>query len=504
MPLLTSQGLSNFINQTALNTTKISQQNLLDIYRDRWDYIINWELSQQFEEKTFKKLRLLKSKEINIIKRVVNEKALVYKKKAIRKALLKTTKKNDEGKEIRDEDEAYTEVLKTSNIDATMKMVNKLTELTNQVLVKTVWRNSRVEYDIITFDNAELFTSPDDWQEIQAIKYFINLELPDFDSQDRQHLGVETSKGFRLAKFTTAFLFTLDKEKNEGKIFKHRFGAKFDPAKTDSQPNPYQIDGKVILPFTLFTRQIPVDRLLDFTTGADLLDAGINVALHVTYINELIKMQSFKQPVIKLGDRKQLVSGLDIGPGKAILIEDPDGNSDVTAIDLEANIDKQWGIVRERSELAFASRGISAENFKRSGNPASGFAIELSNRTLLEAREDDIEIYRAREQDLFKVTRAVHNEHSNKPISEDAEFQINFAEATFPESKTEKARSRTIEIANNVSTPVDWIMEDDPDLTREQAVAIFERNKSFNQANNPPGVNLQRVLAPTLNNNNGE
>jgi hypothetical protein len=46
-----------------------------------------------------------------------------------------------------------------------------------------VWRDGKIDYDIITFDNAEIITDPNDWKKIIGIKYYIGLRMPYYDDK---------------------------------------------------------------------------------------------------------------------------------------------------------------------------------------------------------------------------------------------------------------------------------------------------------------------------------
>jgi len=80
--------LKKFIIQKGINDRKLAIQNLIDIYKDDWETIIREEINRQFTQKSQAKLRFLITREMNVVKRVTNETALVYKNNAVRKPLL--------------------------------------------------------------------------------------------------------------------------------------------------------------------------------------------------------------------------------------------------------------------------------------------------------------------------------------------------------------------------------------------------------------------------------
>jgi len=188
----TGSDLNKLIEDQSTQTIKISVQELIDIYKDNWNNIIRAELSDQFTDKEFNKLKWLMTREINLIKRIVNEIAMIYKNPAKRIAFTeKELKKNEKGEKLeiaiiqRIEDENYEKMLMGTDLNVTMKTVNRYTELTNHVLLRPVWRDNILDYDILLFNNAEILTDPEDWKRIIAIKFFVGLELPEFTNKEK-------------------------------------------------------------------------------------------------------------------------------------------------------------------------------------------------------------------------------------------------------------------------------------------------------------------------------
>jgi hypothetical protein len=66
-------------------------------------------------------------------------------------------------------------------------------------------------------------------------------------------------------------------------------------------------------------------------------------------------------------------------------------------------------------------------------------------------------------------------------INEKAEFEIDFAEPVYGTTPTEEATYWQTRIANGVATGVDWIMSDNPDLSREDAELRWAANKAMSE-----------------------
>jgi hypothetical protein len=108
----------------------------------------------------------------------------------------------------------------------------------------------------------------------------------------------------------------------------------------------------------------------------------------------------------------------------------------------------------------------------------SGIAKVIDNSDLLESREDQIELYRGYEKDLFDMTRTVWNYHNpNKKISDNAKLKIDFAEIEIHRDPKEEAEVWEKEIATGTASILDWIMEKNPDIqTKEDAMKILKEN----------------------------
>jgi len=304
-------------------------------------------------------------------------------------------------------------------------------------------------------------------------------------------------------------LYTLEdiKEENDrtltkGKIYTiEQRGREEEIIKIDD--NPYRDEkGNVILPFILFSKEQSISQLLDFTTGNDLRDANINIAINMIHLNALLKYQSYKQVWLKTSKKNQFPDKMQFGPTSIFTIwgEDNAGSAtgDIGTLDLQSAIDRVWGVIKDRAKIVLAQYGFDVEAFERSGSPTSGFHLKIKKEAILEKREDQLPVYRNREKEIFKISRIVWNYHNpNEKIDIKSKHKIDFGEITFPKSIDEEAKEFEFLKRNNVKTDIDLIIDDNPDLTREEAMEIFEKNKAFNSAN-------QVVFTPTVQPNNKE
>ena len=505
MPALTGEYINKLIKEQSNNAVKISVQELIDIYQDNWSHLIEQELRDQFTQKTYDKIKWLVTQELNLLKRWVNDTSMIYKKPAVRKAVRPV---KEEGAEPA-EDPQYAEMEQESNIDAIMPMVNKYTNLTNHVLLKPVWRGGKMEYDIILFNNGEVFSHPDDWKKIIAVKYYAGLSLPvDYiypGEGDVTKVGVNKGAkrdqfGQLWSEYKRAFLYTLEDvtlghledgvwvEETAEKGFIYTIEQKGKEEKIiDTQENPYRDEkGNVVLPFVLFSKEEAVDKLLNFTSGNDLRDANMNLAVNLTHLNSLLKFQSYKQAYIITDNKTRIPKEMMLDPMMMLLIKSAEGKGQVGVLDLQADIKATWETIKERITTVLAQQGISPQNYELSGTPQSGFALKINNQGKMEAREAQLPHYRKKEKELFELSRVVYNYHNpNEQIPMDMEFQFDPAEIKFPMTQEETQNEFTFRKQYNAATAIDLIRSINPDLTEEQAREVYIKNKEFNQAETP-------------------
>lgn len=505
----------NSVNHGLDAQFRIAVRNRKNIYNDCWEYIIREELKDQFTQKSLDKLKCLVTGELNVFKRTINTISTIYKDTASRKAILPEGLEGVEDVEDVDvsqlkTDPVYDKIIKKFPFDLMMQKANQMTNATNACAVRSVYRDGKMDYDVITFDNLQILFDPEDWKKIIAYQFYIG-ESPLFEqpaaeiTNDQIKADPHRDRFNRRAPratFERAILYTSDSEvfpeRLRGKIIHYKQNAGADAiidvdeaGNQRIEDNPYKdAEGKTVMPFTLILKEYPVDRLIDYTSGNDLVYLAINSAINYIHMNSLIKYQSWKQGYI--------ISDLDM-PGNMLMdpaewIKVPasknGGTTDVGLLDLQASIKDQWEVIVERIALGVAQYGIDVESLvRKGGSPESGFSLEIRKEGLREIREAQIPIYRAAEKDLFEKTRIVYNFHNpDAPINPESKFFIDFGESTGSINQAERDQHWLTVIRENVNNVLNWAKEENPDLQTDKEAELFvKKNRSIN-ANFPVSV----------------
>lgn len=503
---------------------KMLVRNFIDIYRDRWLHIIEDELSRQFSPEEYSKMYWLRTQELNLLKRVVNDLSLVYMSPAKRNLYYdgETETTADPKSE-----KLYKEITSGIKKDVILKQVNRYTNLCNHTVLKVGYKNGLLDYDILLFDNVEVYMSRTDWSKVACIKYYSGLELPvdysAFSTKDPANLKRkgDSSDLWQLnsgsvQQYSRAVVWCAENMSSEGIIENggitqlHAGKVYYLSCSKDSEiieetkDNEYRdTDGNIVLPFVFFDKTFPIDCRFDFSSGNDLRDMTIAAAIMLVHLNELLKYQSYKMLAITVQDRNKLPPNMKVGPTQTLVLESgiEGGSASASVLDLQANITSLLDFCQKRINMCLAGYGVSPENFSMSGQAQSGLALQISNMGKIEARKDQVDIYRLAENELFNIERIVYNYHavqSNKPLLDvKLKFSVDFEEPSFPRDKAEEASWLTFLKQNNAITDIDIIMGENPDLTKEEAMAVYNQNKAMNTS---APYTMQPLATPTVEN----
>jgi hypothetical protein len=518
-------------------TIKRYVRNIYNIYKDNWCYIILQELRKQVSQETYDEFRFLITQEVNLLKRVVNDLSTIYHKPAKRRAVTEGKEANDEGEliETQKEDENYEKSQEETNKDDALNAVNQYTNLTNNVMLKVTYRNEKLDYDIYLFDNVEIYVDPEDWKEIIAVKYYHGLNV-DGSGSDYDHYGCGySSLGYSsywpvmkyddnedgigttgVQDYYSAVVWTKKDIKNTGIIENGKDNETLEGGKVytvkpygdereeivEVKDNPYiDDDGEYVLPFVLFNRIYPVYTLLDFTSGNDLKDLTVNIAILLVWLNSVEKYQSFKQIVINTDDPDSIPKNITFGPNDVIVNPTKEGGGSVEVLDLQADITNKFNVIKERIVNVLSGYGISPQNFTMSASPTSGFALKISNIGKLEYRESQLPMYRQKEKELYDIEKVIWNYHKpSEKIDEDAKLETDFSEVEFPKSPDEKIKKDEFDLRHNQTTEVKILQRDNPDLTEDMSKEMYMENKTFNEANAFQPVQMNPIQQPGTNN----
>jgi hypothetical protein len=240
--------------------------------------------------------------------------------------------------------------------------------------------------------------------------------------------------------------------------------------------NPYGV-----IPVVPYFCAAPTDEFWDLNWNRDAVRANYIIGVLNTYMNYLVKTQSFKQVTFTGAISQDVLSAISDPLYPFVL---PEGSTAAT-LDLNTQLEAIDSVIKGKVMAIANNYGISSENFNVSGSLASGYSLKIANRALEEIREADKLVAAKTEKELFGLMRLIANQDGLGPISEDLELKWNPGEISYPPSMAEEQSRWEFEFRNGLSNQIDYLLDDDPEMSREDAMVILQRVKDESQELKP-------------------
>ena len=369
---------------------------------------------------------------INYVPRIVKRLSIVYKKPPVIK--------------LSSGEDAYKE--NTFGLNKKRKEFHRQAKLLNTILVRPIWdANKKIfNYTILHRGICDVVTDSQT-NELQQLKY-----------------SVEITKGGEPEivdiYWTAENHWATDKK---GK-----------PILLDGMPadgvNPYGV-----IPFVILRLEDSADfwgdGLIDVVNGNEALNGRLTDTFYKLYM-------SFGVPLgTNLGIKSE---DFYISPTTGIMIDDVKVNQqppDLRFITPEQKVELDK-VVNDwvKTELA-SSKGLPTSNIRYT----SGFDRMVDNLELLELNEDDKEVLREFEFNLFEMMQIVGSvDGAGISWLKSKMLSVEFMPIEYPKTTEEVWLNRENEYKYHISSPKDWIKEDMPDLTDEEIDEIIKQNKKLN------------------------
>jgi hypothetical protein len=364
---------------------------------------------------------------LNVVKKIINAKSAVYIKDA------KRTCSSEKDTKL------YKQIQEQSALGLRMRQANRLSKLTGVVLLKVVWRNGKIDLDVITPDicSVETGKSPRDLKSVTITHYPADERVSELTH----------------VRWTPAKIERLDYNGNV----------------KSQESNPYGF-----LPFVPVWSDLPI---YDFWVepGDSLVSTQLAINEKLTDLIYILRLQGFSLPVLK-GTKNELI---EFSPGQAISLPDSqyaDFSFESPNSPIKAVVDSIDYLIRELA----VTEGLPASYLSsKPSERKSGYALLVQNKELQEIRDNDIDLFKIYEKELFETIKAVWNYHNVSNRFGDSTLKVNFFDPTQVQAE-EKADFWSKMIEMGAMSPVDIIMRLDPDLSEEQAKQKFNQNKLVN------------------------
>jgi len=446
-----------------------AQEKRLNMYLDDFGVEVDTLLSQQFHPKNRDRLYPMRATYLNIFKKIVNLKSVIYRQSAVRQWV--DRKDND--------DKNYSDLIKRSNIDRIMQTVNKLTNTNNNSFVRIIpsIKLKKIMYEAVPSENISIIQDPENPAEILALLHRVTIK----DSSQEVRSIMDIANINRVNdKFTVKYFywdknnyFVLDNEKN---IIKNE--------KNPDNKNPY-IDpetGEGIIPYEFFTSfEIVAGNIWNETVNQDLYDATLQINVFQTYFHNLLKQSGYNQLVF-LGLSNDEIKKLDNSVSDALQPLAFNGvDAKVDQVKLSAELKDMRDSIHDIISEVADNHGIEFSSRVSSAQKMSGDAMRLSKEALDNIKEEQIPLYRDSEKNLARKTVIISNTDLKTNIDIEGKFEINFYEEDEIQNIDERIKWNDHRLRYNLASVIDIYREIDRDVENDDIAKMrIEENADIN------------------------
>ena len=427
--LLMKKIFDDALNQ-ASNIRKADTEKRLSLYHDEQvDYVIS------NLEKYYPKTDSFFPVFLNITKKIIDLRSVVY---------LEKTKRYLKEPATEQDKAIFAEISDSVGFDLKWKLINRYCKLLKTLLIRPVWRQGHMDLDILTGDILDVQTgdTPEDLQKVMITHY------PESGKYDEVEYSLWTAESFHRIDYNGNVIETAD--------------------------NPYRV-----LPFIPIFDRVPTSSFW-LPGGEDIIAAQEGINHLLTELMRVISMQGFGVAVGKgIGNEDEI----EFGPQSVVHIESETG--DFRFEKTNAPIAQVLQAIEFITNHCCVNNGLSARNIQRKTTQQSAVAKFADSAELSEMRRDDIQSYERYESQLWNLIKIVWNVHNpGRKISPDAQLKVDFADPKTPVTDVSKQSLFWKEqLEMGVLSPVDVVMEKNPDLSREEAIKYLEQvqeeNKKF-------------------------
>jgi len=418
----------NSIKQAPRSETNrlIKFKRRYDMYNDNFDDQVISKLGKIYRAFAQLKLDVQLNTNNNIYKQIVNAISNVYSFGVTR------TIDNDD----------LAELYSTLRIDKTMTQANRFVNAFNDVILQVGWDFNKEQPKLLL--RLPHLTEVDfEDGEVQSVMYFV--EMID-------------KKRERWAFWSNEEHYYIERGVGEDKIVAVE--------DNDEMENPFGV-----LPFVFMHNGWRDVQFWDAFTGDDLTNGTIDMAVHLTFLNHIIKTQSFKQLVGK-GDNVGELLGQVLDPLSILTLTGQ--NTEISVLDMQSNYEQLHNVVQELANNLAISYGVSPQQFRMSSQASSGFALQMENMKLDRFTVEQQQDFKDYEKELFELIKVVSEEYGKS--YGDSSILIDFTEPNYPSSEQEQLTIDQQSIDLGLTKPQAILMRENPDLSEEDARVLVDDN----------------------------
>jgi len=335
--------------------------------------------------------------------------------------------------------EDFNEILDSLLFNATMQDVNKKVNLSKDVGIIPQIREGKIFLDIVTSDQMIVKQMDDDPTKCEWIAYQVGI-------------NINTIQNTKINVY--------HKWSAEGK-FEIEIGEK---GQILSEVQLEAPDYNGLIPLIMFRNYIPTKSFFK-NFNSEIIEFNQDLNYNIT---RLAIMRDYNIPQrVDIGTDPDKVYPIGITMRMAFDQGLGDIKQDSKYISPDFPIKQESETNKEDKESFAISLGLGKDSVS-GGEFTSGYELRLSRENILNKSRAERPFYRNSIKELCKIIMMTANQIDSH-FKLDSKIKIDFGEIKYSDDPQQKAQTTSIEISNGTKSRIDVIMENDPDLNREDA-----------------------------------
>jgi len=328
--------------------------------------------------------------------------------------------------------------------DARMKHIERMTRLVGSVATQVVFIDDDMphfDYRPVYYFDVSLGENP---FKPEAIMYPLLMNVDD----------VNYSEKCEYAYWDKAIYALYDENGNILEEYEHGYG---------------------VLPFVFTHRENQLDSF--FVDGADdIVSCNEHVNITMTELQLGLRFQMFGQPYVTglQADKRLERAGSDT------ILDLPEGSVfDIVAP--EADLQSVIETVKFQVDLVAQNNHLYVQFAQDGGEVPSGIALKIKDLERFEDYQDDIELWKMYEHELYHVEREIADYNG---IRLPESLKLDFNEPEYPKTMQDQLLWDNHRLQNNLTTQAKLMVEYNDDLSLDEADKIIAENKEKNKDRN--------------------
>ena len=325
--------------------------------------------------------------------------------------------------------------------DPRMKHIERMTRLIGSVATQVVYIDGYMphfDYRPVYYFDVHLGDNP---FKPEAITYPILMNSDDVSYTDK----------LKYAYWDKGIYALYDEDGNILEEYEHGYG---------------------VLPFVFTHRENQLDSF--FVDGADdIVSCNEHVNITMTELQLGLRFQMFGQPYVTglQADKRLERAGSDT------ILDLPEGSVfDIVAP--EADLQSVIETVKFQVDLVAQNNHLYVQFAQDGGEVPSGIALKIKDLERFEDYQDDIELWKMYEHELYHVEKEIADYNG---IRLPESLKLDFNEPEYPKTMQDQILWDNHRLQNNLITRAKLMVEYNDDLSLQEAEKVVAENKSKNE-----------------------